>query len=60
MIKSKFQISGGKLFNIKPLGKQGRLSGEKKVYQYHIFHSKIILRSTKYVNIKKKKIKLNE
>lgn len=30
MIKSKFQISGGKLFNIKLLGKQGGLAGEKK------------------------------
>ena len=29
MIKSKFEISGGKPFNIKLLGKQGRLSGEK-------------------------------
>ena len=30
MIKSKLQISAGKLFNIKLLGKQGRLSGKKK------------------------------
>lgn len=56
MIKLKFQISGGKLFDLKLLGKQGSLLKQKiELYQYLILHCKIILRGTKSVNVNKMK-----